>query len=79
MGVRRSRMLLKFGPVLVTSFMAGTSLAGETGPAPLGANRIEAGRKIYQQYCASCHGPGGRVKGDWGAAQRAGRTATAAP
>jgi mono/diheme cytochrome c family protein len=58
-------MLLRFGLVLATSFMAGTSLAGETGPAPLDANRIEAGRKIYQQYCASCHGPRGRVKGNW--------------
>lgn len=58
-------MLLQFGVVSVMSFTAAMALAGEADPAPLDANQIEAGRKIYQQYCASCHGPRGGVKGDW--------------
>lgn len=33
-------------------------------PEPETAESIEAGKKLYQRYCASCHGPGG--KGDGG-------------
>jgi mono/diheme cytochrome c family protein len=58
-------MLLQFGVIPVMSFTAAMALAGETGPAPLDVNGIEAGRKIYQQYCASCHGPRGKLNGDW--------------
>lgn len=35
-------------------------------PEPVTAESIEAGRKLYQRYCASCHGAGG--KGDGGMA-----------
>jgi mono/diheme cytochrome c family protein len=35
-------------------------------PIASDADSIEAGRKLYQRFCASCHGPGG--KGDGGMA-----------
>jgi mono/diheme cytochrome c family protein len=35
-------------------------------PVPSGAESIEAGKKLYQHHCASCHGPQG--KGDGGLA-----------
>lgn len=35
-------------------------------PVPSDAESIEAGKKIYQRFCASCHGPKG--KGDGGMA-----------
>ncbi len=33
-------------------------------PEPKNAESVEAGKKLYQRYCASCHGPNG--KGDGG-------------
>lgn len=44
---------------------AGVALAGEGGPPPLDPEQIKAGRQIYQQYCASCHGPRGEVTANW--------------
>jgi cbb3-type cytochrome c oxidase subunit III len=35
-------------------------------PEPQNAESIEAGKKVYQRYCAACHGPNG--KGDGGLA-----------
>jgi len=35
-------------------------------PEPQNAESIEAGKKVYQRYCAACHGPSG--KGDGGLA-----------
>jgi cbb3-type cytochrome c oxidase subunit III len=35
-------------------------------PEPVNAESIEAGRKLYQRFCASCHGAG--AKGDGGMA-----------
>src|SRR5262245_19279522 len=35
-------------------------------PEPKNSDSIEAGKKIYQRYCAACHGPNG--KGDGGMA-----------
>jgi len=35
-------------------------------PEPKDAESIEAGKKLYQRYCAACHGPNG--KGDGGMA-----------
>ncbi|HEX5734177.1 MAG TPA: c-type cytochrome [Blastocatellia bacterium] len=35
-------------------------------PVPADAESIEAGKKLYQRHCASCHGPQG--KGDGGMA-----------
>jgi mono/diheme cytochrome c family protein len=35
-------------------------------PVPSDAQSIEAGKKLYQRHCASCHGPQG--KGDGGMA-----------
>jgi cbb3-type cytochrome c oxidase subunit III len=32
-------------------------------PVPSDAQSIEAGKKLYQRYCASCHGPGGKGDG----------------
>jgi cbb3-type cytochrome c oxidase subunit III len=35
-------------------------------PVPSDAESIEAGKKLYQRFCASCHGP--QAKGDGGLA-----------
>lgn len=35
-------------------------------PVPADTESIEAGKKLYQRYCASCHGP--QAKGDGGLA-----------
>ena len=35
------------------------------GSPPLGANSVESGRAIYEQYCASCHGPEGQGAPHW--------------
>lgn len=35
-------------------------------PEPKNTESIDAGKKLYQRYCASCHGPNG--KGDGGLA-----------
>ena len=35
-------------------------------PVPSDAESVEAGKKLYQRYCASCHGP--QAKGDGGMA-----------
>src|SRR3546814_14314730 len=43
----------------------GGALAGEGGPPPLDPEQVKAGRQIYQQYCASCHGPRGEVTANW--------------
>jgi cbb3-type cytochrome c oxidase subunit III len=32
-------------------------------PVPSDAASIEEGRKLFQRYCASCHGPGGKGDG----------------
>lgn len=35
-------------------------------PVPVNAETVEAGKKLYQRHCASCHGP--LAKGDGGMA-----------
>lgn len=42
----------------------GGALAGG-GPPPLDQRQIEAGRKVYQEYCASCHGLRGEGQANW--------------
>jgi mono/diheme cytochrome c family protein len=32
-------------------------------PVPSDAASVEEGKKLYQRYCASCHGPGGKGDG----------------
>jgi cbb3-type cytochrome c oxidase subunit III len=32
-------------------------------PEPANAESVEAGRKLYQRFCASCHGPQGKGDG----------------
>lgn len=44
---------------------AGVVLAGEAGPPPLDPKQVEAGRKVYQDYCASCHGARGEGQVNW--------------
>jgi mono/diheme cytochrome c family protein len=45
---------------------AGGALAGG-GPPPLDPRHVEAGRKIYQESCASCHGLRGDGQANWDA------------
>lgn len=44
---------------------ASLALAGEAGPPPLAREQVEAGRLVYQQSCASCHGSQGKVTANW--------------
>lgn len=39
--------------------------AGETAVPPLDPAQVAAGRVIYQQHCASCHGPRGEAAANW--------------
>ena len=43
----------------------GVAPAGQPGPPALEPEDVEAGRKIYQQYCASCHGTSGEGAPNW--------------
>lgn len=44
--------------------LAGQAVAGG-GPASDGAKPLEEGKRIYQQYCASCHGIQGEGMPEW--------------
>lgn len=50
--------------VWLLSSAADQALAGG-GPASDGAKPMEEGKKIYQQYCASCHGVQGEGMPNW--------------
>jgi mono/diheme cytochrome c family protein len=39
--------------------------ADEVGPPPLEPKEVEAGRTVYQRYCASCHGVRGEGEPNW--------------
>ena len=39
--------------------------AAQDAPPALNPGRVEAGRAIYRQYCASCHGLEGEGAADW--------------
>ena len=50
-------MLSKYVVVLLAS--AATTLCGITGPAE--SADVEAGKALYEQRCAPCHGPDGKA------------------
>src|SRR5262245_61073429 len=81
MSLRNSRIVSRRWPALVlsVSVVAGLWLAPHAqearrnpeaqklkNPEPKNTETVEAGKKLYQRYCASCHGPNG--KGDGGLA-----------
>jgi mono/diheme cytochrome c family protein len=39
--------------------------AGEDGPPPPDPEMVALGQQVYQQNCASCHGPAGEGQPDW--------------
>ena len=39
--------------------------AAQDAPPALNPGRVEVGRAIYRQHCASCHGPQGEGTPDW--------------
>ncbi|MEQ8229290.1 MAG: cytochrome c [Rhodospirillales bacterium] len=43
----------------------GSRALSEADPPPLDMQQVEAGRKIYQEYCASCHGARGEGQPNW--------------
>jgi mono/diheme cytochrome c family protein len=59
----RGRQL--FGAIALFGTVTGTAAAGASGPPPLDPETIEQGKQIYQQYCASCHGPQGKGAENW--------------
>jgi mono/diheme cytochrome c family protein len=44
---------------------AGVALAGESTPPALEPKQAEAGRIVYRQHCASCHGVRGEGEPRW--------------
>ena len=57
------RSLLK-GAVMLLALNAGGVLA-DGGPPPLDPEQVEAGRRVYQEHCASCHGSRGEGQATW--------------
>lgn len=52
--------------LLVTLVLgAGAVAAAEADPPPLNPKEVEAGRVVYRQYCASCHGARGEGEPNW--------------
>src|SRR3546814_2505637 len=49
----------------LVALTTGMALAGEADAPPLDPKQVEAGRKVYQEYCASCHGPRGEGQANW--------------
>src|SRR3546814_20185677 len=39
----------------LVALTTGMALAGEAGALPLDPKQVEAGRKVYTEYCPSCH------------------------
>jgi mono/diheme cytochrome c family protein len=52
------------GAVMLLGLNAGGALAGG-GPPPPDPEQVEAGRGVYQEYCASCHKPRGEGQPNW--------------
>lgn len=50
--------------VLAAVFLAARSAAAD-GPPPLDPERVAAGRRIYREHCASCHGAEGQGAPGW--------------
>ena len=51
--------------VALVGLSASLALAGEAGPPPPAPEEVKAGRLIYQQSCASCHGSRGNATANW--------------
>lgn len=64
MAVRRCVAAL-CGSLAVISLGIGITLADSSSPQPLNPKQVEAGRKVYDQYCASCHGVRGEGEPNW--------------
>ena len=72
----RERRRILAAALLCVTLGAGSLVSGQgqrnveaqkiKNPEAVNAESIEAGRKLYQRYCASCHGAG--AKGDGGMA-----------
>jgi mono/diheme cytochrome c family protein len=45
--------------------LAAAAGAAQEPPPPLDPERVESGRAVYQQHCASCHGARGEGAPDW--------------
>lgn len=52
------------GLVLVGAF-TGTAMAGASELPPLDPQLVAQGKRIYQQYCATCHGAKGEGAPNW--------------
>lgn len=58
----RKRLILVTAWLLMSA--AGQAMAGG-GPSSRDTSRLEEGERIYQQYCASCHGSEGEGQPNW--------------
>lgn len=63
------RKLISLAIVVCSILAAGTGVfAGQTAKTSPKSQWVERGRKLYNQYCASCHGPTGKGDGPVAAA-----------
>jgi mono/diheme cytochrome c family protein len=51
--------------LLLSLLLAESAVAGGDPPPALGPELVVEGKRIYQQYCASCHGAQGEGAPDW--------------
>lgn len=77
MYLRNKRLISRLMALIITFFVAGSAwfvihaqqshqnLEAQKlkNPVAYNAESIEAGKKLYQRYCASCHGPQGKGDG----------------
>lgn len=59
------RRSLTHGAMAILVLGAGALAAGEADPPPLNRKAVEAGRIVYQKYCASCHGVRAEGEPNW--------------
>lgn len=59
------RLVLVQAVILLLVLGGGPALADKSAPPPLDPEEVEAGRIVYGQYCASCHGARGEGEPNW--------------
>lgn len=50
---------------LLATLVGIAAAAAQAVPSPLDANQVEAGRDVYEQFCASCHVANGEGAPNW--------------
>jgi mono/diheme cytochrome c family protein len=59
------RLVFVHAIILLLALGGRAALAGKSAPPLLNPKEVEAGRVVYGQYCASCHGARGEGEPNW--------------